>query len=391
MLQISYLPSNFRIVGKKEDFPAPVAGVISLPAGSNWIITNIVDLQGSRIVCAGAVAFHGVSAETCKLLSTGLAGSDALITTAYTIQIQSVSFEAETAPLFDIDGGGVAALDWQLVNFISTPVIGTIKNVSNFINSLIAFIDSGGMTLDGSVGTAAWNNSSFSVPTGQTAITLAATFNSTRRLRFVDCAFIAPAGANSITYTAGAIVPTDQLLFRGCNFSGGSASYITGITAQDNISDWSLNKGLDNSQNYGDFSMKGNMMPTLVLSTADYYKVLGTTIPGTTQRFTHSNNRLAYTGEVSRTFSIIATLSIIAGNNNVCEAVIRRFSAGGVLISESNIPDITTNGAGRAENVAIPFTTTLNNGEYIEAWVRNTSAINSITVSALSLIATLSQ
>ena len=92
-------------------------------------------------------------------------------------------------------------------------------------------------------------------------------------------------------------------------------------------------------------------------------------------------------GEVTRTFSISATISIQAGNNNICKAVIRHFNAAGEIVKSSAIPDITTNGAGRAENVALQLTSTFNLGDYLEIWIRNTSSLGDVTVSALSLIA----
>lgn len=46
-------------VEKPEDFPEPVGGIITLPAGSSWILKAPIDLAGNRIVCAGTVALQG--------------------------------------------------------------------------------------------------------------------------------------------------------------------------------------------------------------------------------------------------------------------------------------------------------------------------------------------
>lgn len=388
MLQIVYNPTNFKIVGKKADFPAAVAGVITLPADTNWIITQAVDLLGDRLVCAGIVAIHGVSSETAYLSSTGLVGSDALITTNYSLPLQNLTITSTSAPALDIGGGINTALDWTKVNFLNTPDTGTIKDIGNFVGVILSWLNSGGLIFDGTAATIALSNTLFATSSG-TALTLAATLVVSRRFRVIDCAFSIGAAAVGIDFVAGASVPIDQFLVRGCNFSGASATYYTGITPQDDISDWAMNKGIPNSENSGEFSMEGNATATVIANTADFVKAAGTTIVGDIQRFTHSNNRLTYLGAIQRTFSISMSLSLTAGNNNICRAMVRHYNSSDVLIKSSFAPNITSNGAGRAENVAAFLTTNLSSGDYLEIWVRNTSAVNNITVTDMQMIASL--
>lgn len=392
MFQIMYRPfagTKLRYVSKKSELPPFVGGACYLPSGTSLVLIDDIDLAGGRFVADGPVSIRCESSETGSLRSTGLTGN-ALITTTSSLPLRNISIISPTAPAINVIGGGSAALDWNSVNFINTPNVGTIQGASNFVSNSCAYINSQGLIVDGNTGTVSFRDVLFQAASGS-SLKFAATSNITRRGRIEKSAFVTPLGAIGIEIEAGASIPIDQLLIEGCNFSGGSSTFITGTTALADISDFFRNKGIDNSFNAGSFYGQNLVTPTTMLILGQFVKLNIASTAGLLQRFTHSPNRLAYTGEIQRTYRIIASLSFTSGNNNVIQMRIGKFSSSGTLLETSIAQGQTTSGTGRAEGLTIEYITTLNNGEYLEIWGANTtSIINPVTVTSatLSCIAT---
>ncbi len=382
-LNIKYFPPNFRYVSRKSDFPAPVAGVITLPAGTNWYLTKDVDLTGDRIECAGAVAIVGASSETAFLRSTGLVATP-LITTQHSLPIQNLSIEADI--VFDIDGTGMPeplAIDWYAFNIINSSV-GTIKNASNFIINTSTWINSGGCILDGTIGTVSFGTSLFTVPAGVDAVTVADTCVIQRRIRAFKSTFSVGAGGSAYKIGALASIPVDMFILDDVGFTGASTTFVQGVVANDNRTRWTGCRGVTNDSNSASYSMLNNATPTVVGATNTYYKIAGNTTAGSLQRFTHSNNRATYTGILTRQFSMQAVCSFTTGANNVVLVRFHRYNSSNVLVDTSvGIPVTASSGAGRAESVTIIWDTPLNTGDYIEVHAANATAVNDIVFSEL--------
>lgn len=378
-----------------DDFPqAPINGVIYLPANSNYQIIGqitpsgerVLDLHGYRLVCLGVVAIFGLSSETSYLTSTGLT-SGALITTQYSLPMQNLSITdiGGGAQVFDIDGAGTAAIDWIALNLINCK-IGTVKNITNFIVSKSFWGNSYGLIFDGAVGTISFDLTLFTVAAAQTLITFAATLIISRRFRVLVSSVVAIAGTTGLNFIAGASVPTDMFILSDVGFTGGSANYVVGLTAQDNRSRWNECRGVDNSANTGYYSMDNNAVPTLIGVPNTFYKIAGTTTAGLLQRFTHSNNRLTYTGVLVRTFGVWATCSAEAGANNTLQVQIQRYNSANVLQEVSASTRSTTSGNNRAENMTTFLPVTMQPNDYIEIWISNGSNTNTTATELIVMI-----
>ena len=357
-----------------SDFPnQPIDNIIYLEANTTYRIIGIVDLLGVRLVCKGIVGILGDTSETSFLYSVGLI-TQPLITTSYSLVIQNISIIAVIG--FDIDGGGTAALDWIAVNFLGVLTIGTFKNYSNLVLTLCAWFDTQGLTIDGTTGTTSIAESLLSCAAGGTLINIAPTAIIQRRFRIKYCAVIIPVGAVGVNVSAGASIPNDMHILLDVNFSGGSANYITGITANDTRSRWDGNRGIDNSGNSGYYSMDNNATTTVIATANVFVKIAGTTTPRNLQRFTHTNNRLTYTGVIVRSFGVWATTSLTAGNNQTLQTEIRHYNSSNVLIDSSASPRSTTSGTNRAENVVAFLPIIMQTGDYVEVWVANGNKTN---------------
>lgn len=281
MLQIFYPPKGAKGVTSLADFPAPVGNVISLPANSDWLIVGEVDLQGNRIECLGVCSISGVSSDTSFLFSVGLIG-EPLITTAYSLPMQNLSFIADIG--FDIDGLGTAELNWTAVNMVGVLTLGTIKNVGNFVVNQSAWLSSQGLTIDGAVGTVSFNTSFFTVAASGTLLTAADTSVFSRRLRFSQCSIAAPSGAIAINIVSGASIPNDMFILFDVGFSGGSTTLVQGVTPTDNRNRWESCRGVQNDTNFAFYYMTNNATATVISAINTYVDIAGTTIAADLQR-----------------------------------------------------------------------------------------------------------
>lgn len=114
-----------------------------------------------------------------------------------------------------------------------------------------------------------------------------------------------------------------------------------------------------------------------------YYKVTGTTVGGIEHLFDLSvTNRATYIGEFDGIFDISVSISSYtnAGANDTIYFVIAK---NGTV--EANSLTSVINSNSRPYSSGIQYSMLLNNGDYIELWCRNTSALNNIIVGNLQL------
>lgn len=123
---------------------------------------------------------------------------------------------------------------------------------------------------------------------------------------------------------------------------------------------------------------------TNVVSSGTWY-LLNTT--GTTSLFSrgelvHTNNRITYTGTTSRIFQVEGIISVSAGNNNQIHAAFFRNNS---LYPCSE--QVALMGSGGNSN-SLPFhcIIQLNNGDYLEVFVKNQNSTTNITLSNVNVI-----
>lgn len=380
---LTYISNYIKFIGVKGDFPTPLGGVITLLPNITYFITATIDLTGDRLVCGVNTTIIGGSSENCRIKSTGLVS--ALITSVYSLPIRNITIDAALA--LNLDGDGTTtALDWFGVNFTDCTVIGTVKDYTNFIMSDCAFLNSGGMTLDGDFGSIAFQTCLFDCNTSNTAFILPATLTISRRIRIIYSSFIILSGETGININASASIPTESYILDTVNFSGGG-TYLTGVTHTSNDSLFSQCTGITNTSANGHLYMQGNATATTVSATNTFYKILGTTTASAdNSKFTHSNNRLTCDAVISRKYLIHCDISFTSGNNNICEFGF--YDSQLAAVRTPSKTKSTTNSTGRAENISFGCVVTMGLNDYIEIHAANTSAVNDITVDQLNFIVT---
>ncbi len=249
-----------------------------------------------------------------------------------------------------------------------------------------AFLNSGGMTLDGSIGTIGFTQCLFDLASTTTGITIASTANITRRFRIIYSSFVTLSGETSINVSSSATIGNERYILDTVNFSGGG-TYIAGVDQTSNKSLFVNCVGITNTAVNGQLYMQGNTTATTISASSTFYKVLGTTTASSdNSKYTHTNNRLTNDAAISRKYLIQCILSFNSSANDVCE-----FGFYDSKLSAIRTPSrtkATSNASGRAENVSFSCVVSHTNGDYLEIHCSNTSGARNITVDQLNFIVT---
>jgi hypothetical protein len=375
---------NIVFVNSKNDLPTPVSNVITLVDNVTYYFTTTVDLLGDRLVGGENTVILGSSSENSRIKSTGLGVGIALFTTEWTTPIRHVTFQDVDTAL-DIDGSvnPPLALDWTGVNFLNVPNIGLIDTADNFIFSKGAILNSQNLQFDGSHGTIGIDNSIF-VGSGSSGniLDVLAGCTITRRFRLIYSSVIAFGSSIGINVNASATIPTEGYILDTINFSGGG-TYLSGVDYTDNKTRFVNSKGIENTAEIGNYFMTNNATATTISTVDTAVKASGTTTANAiNQKFTHTDNRLTYVGALIRDFQVTATISLTSGNNKVIGVYVAK---NGVVIPSSEMYS-TTSGTGRAESLTCQTILELNENDYVEIWVENSSNSDNITVEYLNVI-----
>lgn len=382
----SAIIDGYHFITKKEDFPDSNLGTIQLEDNVTYFITGNIDLEGDRLAGGQNTVILGGSSENCSITSTGLTAGIALFNTSYTTPIRHITFkDVDTA--LNISGGGTVALDWTGVNFLNVPNIGIISNIDNFIFNKGALLNSQGLIFKGTAGTIGFDNSIF-VGDGSSGylIEIDSTANISRRFRVIYSSFVVFSSSRAINVSTSATIPNEGYILDTVNFSS-NGSYIFGVDETSNKSLFINCVGITNTSVNGQMYMTGNATASNILNTTDYVKVEGSTTPSPDNaKYLHTDNRLTNDAIITRKYRITCNLSFESGNNNECF-----FGFYDSTISDIRVPSrtkATANSGGRAESVSLTCVVEHSQGDYIEIWCRNSSAVNDITVTEMNVVIT---
>jgi len=382
---VNTIPTNFVFVSSLSDLPTPIAGVITLLANYTYYITAEIDLTGNRLVGSANTTILGASSENSILKSTGLSIGIPLFSSIYTTPIRNICIkDVDTA--LNIDGTSnpnPVALDWNGVNFVNIPNIGTIKNPANFIFDKGSFINSKGLKFDGTINTVALNNSLFSGDgLAGNIIEILGTCVILRRFRVIYSSIVAFGSTVAINVDVAATIPVESYILDTVNFSGGG-TYLSGVPVSDNKTNFIKCKGIQNTAEISLYYMHANATATVIAATNTPVKVSGaTTSSAITQKFTNTDNRATYNGSLVRLFKVSASLSLQSGNNKTIGCYI---SKNGIISNDSEVY-VNTDGVGKAESMHVQTLLELSENDYVEVWIENASSITDITVTDLNLI-----
>jgi len=369
--------SQFKFIYAKSDLPTASGGIITLAANVTYYITTTIDLTGDRFVCSANTTILGASSENCILKSTGLSSSTALITSSYSLPIRNITITHGTA--LNLDGDGVTtALDWFGVNFTNCATVGTISNYTNFIMNDSAFLNSQGLTFNGTIGTIGMTNCLFDCATSGTAIILPSTLTISRRFRIIYSSFVILSGEVGINASSSATIGDEKYILDTVNFSGGG-TYLSGLDATVNKSLFANCVGITNTSTRGFIYMVDNATATSTNNTALWFKAAGTTsASANNSKFTTSTtNRLTYNGAFTQSFMVTvnANVKTAVSTQNIDIGIAKN----GTIIAESSMTILCAAGSTPSFG-ATQAVVELTANDYIELFVKNASSANNTTV-----------
>lgn len=372
-----------QFITQKSDFPAPVAGVITLPDNTTYFLLNNVDLLGDRFACGNNIAILGGTSDSCGLFSTGLVGD--FFTSTSSLDLRNISLSAPTGRLFNLNDGVGASLGWQGLRIFDTPNFGTIQNYANVVINLSIITNTANCILDGTIASFVSETSLWDGRPGQTTISVPATCTITRRFRMLYTAMTVLPGETGLDVAVGATIPDEAYILDNVNFSGGG-TYLAGLDYTSNKAAFFRNTGITNSSAICQYSMTGNATATDIVVIGDFVKIAGITVASLlNQKFTTVvDNRATYAGVVQDNFRVVVFASMTSGNN---QDLRMRIAKNGVTIPESTAKFRTT-GSGEAASIGAQSFVDMNVTDYVEIWVANDTAVQDIVVSDMNVTVT---
>lgn len=379
---------NFVIfVDEPSKLPTPISGVITLLEGHTYYLTTHIDLFGDRIDASDSVVnFYGTSSETSSLTSTGLGAGIPLITSNTTFKLANITLK-DVDTLFDLDKDTTMALDWEGVNIVNVPNIGTIKDFDNLIFETGTVLNSKGLVLDGTFGTLGISSSLLSGDgDAGNIISIPSTATVTRRIRLDRCAVVATGSTVGINVSTSASIGDERYILDTLSFSGGG-TYLSGVDYTSNKALFRFCDGITNTFETGSCYAESQSTATTIAVAGTYVKINITTTAGDVLgRFTHSNNRLTYTGSKTRVFKIDSVLSMTSTTDG--NQIALKLYKNGIAVNGTRAIGTVRVSAGvnRANNIKPQGIISLSTNDYIEVWGTNLTNTDSVTATDFNLI-----
>lgn len=375
------VPPSYVYVQDKTDLPAAVAGVISLPDNTSYILTEDIDLMGDRLSLGANVSLVGPFNRSASIISTGLT-STAMITSASSLLIENLSLSADV--LFDLNNS-TGLLSMTGVRVYDTPTIGTIQNYANVLWNECSFTNSANLTFTGNHDTLAFTDCLFDSRATQTFMTIPAACTISRRFRMHYCVFTVNSGETGINFSGSATVPDEGYILDHVYFSGGG-TYLAGLDYTSNKALFTNCVGITNSTAVCQYYMHNNATATTIGLTSTFYKIDGTTTASSlNQKFsTATSNRATYSGGFSNVFRATAVAAVNSGNNQSLRC---RFAKNGTTIADSET-EFKTSSSGESSNFTIQTIVEMNPTDYLEVWIANDTAATNATAKHLNVVIT---
>lgn len=320
----TYVRENFYLIKKKEDLPAPVAGVITLEDSSIYEINGTIMLGTDRIVMGDETVLKGDDQAADTLVYTGT--GDMITATDVTAFVEVMTLSAPAGTV--IAGSNAGMTEFYILRNLTIANSANVADIDGFNTVLVEETlqqgNSQGWNINGTLHFAFNSNllSSWAQAAGTNFIEIS---GGTAGIVTIETNIFHP----ETNETAIDIDPTatvDKLLVTGNNFVGvnDGGTYLSGdVDVEDGNYTITNNRGLpDYSDNasIGSMLMENNATVTTIGASATWTKVAGTTVAGGNEhRFTmNTDNELTYDGAqtVNKTVFVSLDASRSGGSGN---------------------------------------------------------------------------
>jgi hypothetical protein len=241
-----------------------------------------------------------------------------------------------------------------------------------------AFLNSQGLTFNGTIGTIGMTNCLFDCASGGTAIILPSTLTISRRFRIIYSSFVILSGETGINASDLATIGDEKYILDTVNFSGGG-TYLTGLNATYNKSLFANCVGITNTSTRGFMYMLDNTTATATNNTTLFFKASGTTLElGTNSKFTMpTSNRLTYVGAFSQSFMVTVNCNV---RTTVSTQTINIAIAKNGTVITGSVMTVLVNAGSTPSFGATQIVVELTTNDYVELFVQNASSANNTIV-----------
>lgn len=243
-----WLPvNNHRNVRSLADFPAPVAGVITLADFTAYQINGLVDIGTNRIVCGIKNTVVGTDRQNDILVSStpgNMFTMDSGVVPKLSLIFDNLTLRATAGAVFSVSGGVNPAQLTLITTTISQSVSGgTMSNVALSIrtSSLSSAFSTNGFLFTGANSAITFRDSTAMNNAGTLFDITGTTFSVIR----IGRNFISVSPGQPFLNAAGAVLTTAGQM--ALNIITGAGTFITGFTADTAPWNFSNNAGIVNT------------------------------------------------------------------------------------------------------------------------------------------------
>lgn len=379
---------NYRLIKTVDDFPQPVAGVITLDTDFDYEINGAVNITPNRIQLNGSHRIFGLN-PTKDLLITDNAGAlftgsdDGLIS-------ESLAITNPSGTLFDMENTvgneKTKSLILDGVVTVNSNGLGRISNLLLFTSNQLALRQMrDGMVSEGTIGVLEVIGS---IVENGTTTTNAILDMGTSVIEIANISGNGLQVDDNIVFLKG-LVDSGNIAANGqgnvldnVSTGGGTVSSIN-IGPLDDRWLFNGNNTIPDTPFAANIYMQNNTTPTVITNGAPV-KIAGVTVASLESRFEmDQDNRITYTGVKT----IFAKVSVIVNGQRTSGTAARLYNfvvyKNGVAVDGSLIE---TELRGDILSNALTTTVVLNENDYIEAWVVGIGHNDNIIIDNLQMV-----
>lgn len=370
---------NYVLVKSVTDFPAPVAGIITLVAGTLYEIngtitlTDKIDLNNCTIFGSDRINDKLDFSPTTGELFTGAHGG--------TIHSLTLSASGVGSKLFNLDASALfqEIILVEFVHIFNCDNIGLLKGFAYIeLNTAVFSNNKNGITYE-NIGDFIGINEFWIADNRNTYETFTGTFQSIKitagkkqMLSFFSAKGLDISGITSINVGAS---------MKNATYVGDGIYVVGSFSNKWEVESMGLNTEKDDVS-------AGNLYVSTPIATSfsainTPTKILGTTTSVDLFRVTDpSSNNLTYAGSKTKRFLVICALSMTSGGTNKTYSFY--IAKNGVILPESRQLRKTSTVTDMSP-ITLSCTVSLNTNDYIEVWGENNTDAISMTVQTLNL------
>lgn len=373
------------LVSSVADLPVAVAGIRTLPANTLVEIAGVIDLGSDALVLSAGTVIRGLNPGGDGILTLNTGGAIRATNVGQVI-LREFFIASPAGPALALTGPIEVHCNLFFVGFLGCLSIGTITGFKVaalemcYCGPFGATLSAGGITFAGTSSKIFVFGMPFEDLSGGSAITLAADVV----CDVVDVAhsfFKYDAPAVGLTVTPGATV--GRGLFASNLFP--AVNTMTPLVGLSSASvNWRIvdNNGLRDSRVLGSMYISSTAITAIATQNIPV-KIAGTTTPNVlNERFSHTNNRLTYTGEDLAFVEVLSIISIDAAANN--KQFTCYITKNGQIVAGSGSTMLVSSGTD-VRSLTCATLVELSIGDYVEVWVENDSDDTDLTVTALTV------